>query len=495
MTEQADYTQRQLGPDGLSKWAVFLPACSGALAFIVGRNMTKPLDPARLPVGLPNVEMINWMNLQEAAFPYRWTLYSGGHAALDLTKESLSEDMMRKRDRQSSFLVGDSGGFQIGKGQWPGDWKAGSGCPAAQAKRDGVLKWLDGMADYSMVLDVPAWVIKDPRTAAATQITTHEQAVAATRYNNDYFMDNRKGIKNGGTKFLNVLQGNTHEAADEWYDTMKDYCDPERYENHFDGWAMGGQNMCDMHLILSRFVALKFEGLLQEGVHDWVHFLGLSKLEWAVMFSDIQRALREYVNPKVTLSFDCASPFLTTANGQIYSGFTLEHDKRWKYSTDKAVDDRLLFQETAPYGDFMRERINPRFTDSVISSKLMAKDVCHRGPGVLNKSGKLAKTSWDSYSYALLMAHNTATHIDAVQSANELYDSGNAWPNQLWNVSGDHAKFRNIVMDIFSQPTREKAEAIINHYDSYWMDIIGGRGFTGKSAKNSLTMFNKLFEV
>jgi hypothetical protein len=47
--------------------------------------------------------------------------------------------------------------------------------------------------------------------------------------------------------------------------------------------------------------------LLQEGIHDWMHFLGTSKLEWAVLLTDIQRAVRKYVNPAFTISFDCAS--------------------------------------------------------------------------------------------------------------------------------------------------------------------------------------------
>ena len=37
--------------------------------------------------------------------------------------------------------------------------------------------------------------------------------------------------------------------------------------------------------------------LLQQGKHDWMHFLGTSKLEWAVLLTVIQRAVRKYVNP------------------------------------------------------------------------------------------------------------------------------------------------------------------------------------------------------
>ena len=48
-----------------------------------------------------------------------------------VSKEDASEDMVRKRD-PNTFMLGDSGGFQIAKGLWEGDWKANSGCPKAQ---------------------------------------------------------------------------------------------------------------------------------------------------------------------------------------------------------------------------------------------------------------------------------------------------------------------------------------------------------------------------
>ena len=64
----------------------------------------------------------------------------------------------------------------------------------------------------------------------------------------------------------------TSQQADDWYAQMKDYCDPKKYPcTHFNGWAMGGQNMCDVHLALKRLVALRFDGLLEKGVHDVMH--------------------------------------------------------------------------------------------------------------------------------------------------------------------------------------------------------------------------------
>jgi hypothetical protein len=477
-------------------YAVFLPAISGFYATFIGKQRVNNdyVDLARMPQALQDMEQFNWLNSQKALFPYRWSLYSGGHANLDLSKDDASEDMVRKRE-PGTIMLGDSGGFQIAKGVWDGDWRAGSGCPKAQKKREQALAWLDGIADYAMTLDIPSFVINE-KNGWKSGISTLDEAVKATHYNNEYFMKHRKGIKNGGTKFLNVLQGGNHTHAEEWYQMMKDYCDPVKYpDTHFNGWAMGGQNMCDVHLVLKRLVALRHDNLLQEGVHDWMHFLGTSKLEWALLLTDIQRAVRRYINPNFTISFDCASPFLATANGQVYHHIDLPHDGKWCYRMSPIVDDKKYSTDTRPFGQaVLADGLIKVFDESPISKNIAMKDVCVYKPGDLNKNGKEGKTSWDSFSYMLLMGHNVWTHIEAVQRANREYDNGK-WPNMLWNSNGDHAKFRDIVDAIFATSDRRESESIIEHYDRYWMDVVGTRGFKGKKTKNSNTMFNALFEL
>ena len=477
-----------------SDYAVFLPAISGFYSTFVGKQRNEHyVDPARFPQGLTDMEQLNWLNSTKALFPYRWSLASGGHANLDLSKQDWSEDMVRNRE-PGTFLLGDSGGFQIAKGLWEGDWKANSGCARAQKKRELVLNWLDNVSDYCMTLDIPTWVIHDKKASKACQITTLQEAVDATKFNNEYFMKHRKGIRNGGTRILNVLQGDNHSSADQWYETMKEYCDPIKYpDTHFDGWSMGGQNMCDVHLVLRRLVALRYDNLLQEGVHDWMHFLGTSKLEWAVLLTVIQRAVRKYVNPAFTISFDCASPFLATANGQVYYENVFEHDSKWSYRMGPSADDKKYSLDTRKWSTgVVADGIYPRWEDSPLSDLFKMKDICIYKPGDLNKIGKEGKTSWDSFSYALLMGHNVWMHLTAVQEANRRFDAGEH-PAMMRRSTGDYARFEDIVEAIFAAPDRATAEVIIETYDSYWMEIVGTRGFKGKKTKNARTQFNALF--
>jgi hypothetical protein len=504
-------------------YALFLPAISGFYATFIGKQRNEQyVDPKRFPQALAtkltDMEQMNWLNSQKALFPYKWSLYSGGHADLDLSKNNTSEDMLRKRE-PGSVLVGDSGGFQIAKGLWEGDWKANSGCAQAQNKRAAILTWLDNVADYGMGLDIPTWVVRDDFAKSKCKINDHQEAVDATRFNNEYFMQHRKGVANGGAKFLNVLQGASHGEADEWYETMKEYCDPKKYpDRHFDGWGMGGQNMCDVHLILRRLIALKYDGLLQEGVHDWMHFLGTSKLEWAVLLTVIQRVVRRYVNPAFTISFDCASPFLATANGQVYYENSFPLDGKWSYKMMSSADDKKYSSDTRKFSTaVLQDGIFPTFTDSPITDMCQMKDICIYKPGVRqahisdedfdpydpdhyvvvpdkNKNDKIGRTSWDSFSYALLMSHNVWMHLTAVQEANRKFDNG-VYPGMMRRqVTGE--RFEDIVERIFSATTRQASEDIIQKYENYWTEIIGGRGRSGKKTRHVTdTHYKTLFEV
>jgi len=473
-------------------FAHFLPATSGFYATFIGKQMhTDYVDPSRIPSNFKHgVESLNYLNPNEGQFQYKWCLYSAGHADLDLSKDSPKEDMFRKRDRSTSWVLGDSGGFQIGKGKWEGDWKDPY-CPRAQKKRELVLNWMDEMMDYGMILDIPAWVARSPEGAKASGVGSYEEALKATDINNEYFMKHRTGA----CKFLNVLQGENHADADAWYEHMKHYSDPKQHPgNHLNGWSMGGQNMCDVHLVLKRLVALRFDGLLEKGVHDVMHFLGTSKLEWATLLTDIQRAVRKYHNENFMVTFDCASPFLATANGQIYCELETEDRTKWVYRMVPSIDDKKLSTDTTKFSEaFIREGKHSSFLDSPITDGLKAKDICIYGPGDLNKVGKEGKTSWDSFSYAVMMGHNVWMHINAVQEANRQYDNG-IIPDMLVNETFDRIMFRDIVEAIFATDDRSIADAIIKEYSKYWMSIIGTRGATGKKTMNASTQFGNLFE-
>jgi hypothetical protein len=247
-----------------------------------------------------------------------------------------------------------------------------------------------------------------------------------------------------------------------------------------------------------------------------MHFLGTSKLEWAVLLTVIQNAVRRHVNPAFTISFDCASPFLATANGQVYFENVFPDNEKWSYRMAPSADDKKYATDTRPWAQgVVQDGIYANWQDSPISSMLQMKDICIYKPGVakpgitvtpenfqdpeiydvlpdLNKNGKWGRTSWDSFSYMLLMGHNVYLHLTAVQEANRRFEAGEH-PAMMRSSGPGGEYFEDLVEAIFAAPTKQDSLDIIAGYSSYWMEIVGTRGFKGKKALNSLTNFNSLF--
>ena len=479
------------------EWAQFLPAVSSFYISGLGKQRKgEPyFDLARIPASFNgDVEKLNFLNSKEGLYYYKWGLYSAGHANLDTTVDDHAESIIRERE-QGTFMLGDSGGFQILKGQWPADWKDPN-CPRAMKKRQTVLKWMDTYMDYGMCLDIPSqslttFDMKDKNGVSLHGISTIEEAISATHINNEYFIKNRSGK----CKFLNVLQGRTHQQSDDWYDEMKKYCDPNIYpDNHFNGWAFGGQTKIDVHLMLRRMVDIIHDGLLQEGKHDLIHCLGVSILEYAVLFTDIQKAIRKNHNPKLQITFDCASPFFSAAKGLAYFNNNIEDGKKWSYSMEKTAENKDYAIDNRKFRDgVLADGIHKVFTDSPVTDTLLMKDLCYRGHGFIGQHGKETKTSWDTLSYTLLQSHNVYQHISAVQEANRKYETGITPAMLKQDLTG--LTFKQVIDDVFAQKTKQASHDVIDAHSNLWKQMqSGSQGMSGKKTVNSLTKFNELFE-
>ena len=419
-------------------YAVYLPAISSFYStYIAKQRLEKFIADDRIPAGFDRgIEGMNFLNPEEGYFTYKYGLYSAGHAQLDLQKSLTQESMIQQRDRNNTMILGDSGGYQIGKGVLKFDWLNFDG-PAANKTRQSILEWLELTADWSMMLDVPTWAcdhIHSPKTG----LKSFEDCLDKTRFNNDYFLMNRLGQ----TKWLNVLQGGDWDTAEKWYQGVKEFSDPAgKYAGReAEGWAMGGANMCKMDITLRRLMILREDNLLKG--KNWMHFLGTAQLDWSCYLTSIQRQIRKHINEEFTISFDCASPFIATAHGLVYTN--AQHTpKRWSVIMDKAPDNKALAGSDIPFpfeseigrrlvmGDIAYYNLGTKKTDAELGVDAKGKQIkfdhlnsdhYHEVPR-LNKLGKIPnKTSWDSFAYALMMGHNVECHIKAVQRANQLMD-------------------------------------------------------------------------
>jgi hypothetical protein len=475
--------QEHLGPKSRD-FAVFLPAISNFYNTFISKQRVSGgthIPSERIPQGFENgVEGLNFLNPEKGMFTYPTALYSAGHACLNMEQVNDRDSMVVNRDREFSTIVGDSGGYQIGRGVIKFDWKDFEGNKANKVRSD-ILNWLELTSDWAMTLDVPTWAADD-LNSPKTGLTSFKDTLDGTIYNNKFFQKNRLGQ----TKLLNVLQGDDWETAQTWYDAVKDF--------EFEGWAMGGINMCDMEVMLKRLIIMRDENKLDG--KDWMHVLGTSQMDWACYLTGVQRQVRKHINPNFTISFDSASAFLSTANGLVYTYNSYTPD-RWSFVMDKAPDDRNLKGSKIPFP-----------FQSGIGSRLNMGDVCYYGDGDLNKNGKIGATSWDSFSYCLMMAHNVENQIRAIQVANDFNDieatkykpQVKHWRKTKASDKTDESSifvprnilyFNTLVEEVF---TSEKPMEVINNASSFLADIRGNRWARATGGGKGTNNFSSLFE-
>jgi hypothetical protein len=407
-TNRVNFTERH----EKGGWAVYLPAISGFYTAQMSKMDRDPNFIGRpMPAGFEDLHYgLDYLNKDRGYYHYKWGLYSAGHAYLDTKKSDVEEAMVQKRDRNHTMILGDSGGFQIATGVIKLDWATVKG-PGGDKLREQILRWLEHTSDWSMTLDVPAFAAVG-NLSKKTGLKRFEDTLDITVHNLNYFIKNRVP---GATKFLNVLSGSSPDTSKTWFDAVIPYSIPAcvegmgyEPERTLEGYAFAGINMKHMPSVLNRMIDLReingFEG------KDWIHFLGIGRLDWACYLTSIQRQLRKHYNPDITVSFDAASPYVATAYGLCYNYNSFD-SKRLTYQMDKAVDQK----------DMKGSQLAMPF-QSPIMDRLVVGDLCVLGDKDPNKNGKIGKTSWDTFSYCLYMSHNVYNHIQSVQEINRLAD-------------------------------------------------------------------------
>jgi hypothetical protein len=166
---------------------------------------------------------------------------------------------------------------------------------------------------------------------------------------------------------------------------------------------------------------------------------------------------------------------------------------------DKAPDNKILANSDIPFP-----------FESEIGRRLVMGDICWYAPCMLNKIGKEGKTSWDSFSYALMMGHNVYCHIVAVQRAQQLMDIeiANTKGRLNWrhwrkaksvDVSDEYSEwvprnilyFSNFVEELFETKTKKEAFDLIYQARSFLQDLDGAR-MKKVPARNT---FSSLFDI
>jgi hypothetical protein len=379
-------------------FAVYLPAMQYHYASAVGSN--KLIKNRDFPAGIKLTDL-DFLNPKSKLWHYGYALYSAGQ----FTDASPKACCVTNRDRNKTIVLGDSGGFQIGKGTLKGTEhfkKAKTSAEIGAMWRDSVdirrwiVQWLETHSDYAMTIDMPLWAKLPSNKNTPFHNCTVNELIDLTKVNLEYIKRHRQGR----TKWLNVLQGTDPKNSKLWWDAVKGY--------RFGGWALAGDVgwRGGLENVLYYVLTMRDDNAFEKG-QDWMHVLGVSQPTWAVLLTALQKSLRHHCdNSLLRVSYDSASPF--QAGGRMqkvvrYPKFT-SNVSSWVMTMHEAPINPLY----AGTGDTYRFPYPSPIGDLLSLSHLNI------------RGGDFQKVPYDAVSNHLLINHNIWVYVRSFLEANEL---------------------------------------------------------------------------
>jgi hypothetical protein len=384
------------------KFAVYLPAMQYHYASAVDdTEKNKKISKTReFPSGLTMVDL-DFLNPKSKLWHYGYALYSAGQ----FTDARPKACAVHSRDRKHTTILGDSGGYQIGKGTLRGTEhlkKAKSSAEVCELWRQSsdirkwIVQWLEANSDYAMTIDMPLWAKMPSNNKTPFHKCSVDELIELTVGNLEYI----KRHSRGKTKWLNVLQGHRDNDSKQWWDAVKGY--------RMGGWALAGNVgwRGGLQSVLQMVLTMRDDNAFERG-QDWMHVLGVSQPTWAVLLTSIQRAIRKHCdNSEFRISYDSASPFQAGGRYQ------------------KVVRYPKFTKDVASWAMTMHEApVNPIYAESgsdyhfpyssPIGDLLTLNHLNIRG-------GELQKAAYDTVSNHLLTNHNVWVYVRGFLEANEL---------------------------------------------------------------------------
>jgi hypothetical protein len=380
------------------KFAVYLPAMQYHYASAVDNN--KLLKGRDFPKEIKLTDL-DFLNPKSKLWHYGYALYSAGQ----FTDARPKACAISNRDRKHTTVLGDSGGFQIGKGTLRGTEllkRAKSSAEVCELWRQSgdirkwIVQWLEANSDYAMTIDMPLWAKFESNSKTPFHKCSVQELIDLSIGNLDYIKRNARGK----TKWLNVLQGTTPKDSKQWWDAVKSY--------RMGGWALAGNVgwRGGLENVLYYVLTMRDDNAFDKG-QDWMHVLGVSQPTWAVLLTSIQRAIRKHCdNSEFRISYDSASPF--------QAGGRYQKVVRYPKFT-KDVSSWAMTMHEAP--------VNPIYADSgsdyhfpyssPIGDLLTLNHLNIRG-------GEFQRGAYDTVSNHLLTNHNVWVYVRSFLEANEL---------------------------------------------------------------------------
>lgn len=380
------------------EFAVYLPAMQKHYASAVDDN--KLIKGREFPKGIKLTDL-NFLDPKSKLWHYGYALYSAGQFTDAFPKACV----VTNRDRKNTIVLGDSGGFQIGKGTLSGTEHLKRAVTSAEVCelwrgsgdiRKWIVQWLEANSDYAMTIDMPLWARYPSNSKTPFHKCSVQELIDLSIENLEYIKLNSRG----NTKWLNVLQGTTKQVSKQWWDAVKDF--------RMGGWALAGNVGWRGGLgnVLRYVLTMRDDNAFDKG-QDWMHVLGVSQPIWAVLLTAVQRSIRKNCdNDKFRVSYDSASPFQAGGRYQKvvrYPKFTKDVAS-WTMTMHEApvnpiyapTGSRFHFPYPSPVGDLLTlNHLNIR-------------------------GGEFQRGAYDTVSNHLLTNHNVWVYVRSFLEANEL---------------------------------------------------------------------------
>ena len=348
--------------------AVYIPSVSPGYAISAyDQNWQRPL-----PSGI-NPGDLNFLDPKNPLFRISHVMSSAGQA-MDQKRPCI----ITERDRTQTMLICDSGGYQIASGNLK---------IRDDSDRLRILRWLERHGDWCMTLDVPT----GPLDTQGYAYSSFRHCLDTTLDHLRFFQANRQ---QGATKFLNVLQGNTTQQTDIWYNAVKHF--------EFEGWAFAGVLRHNFFNLCRRIIKMANENKIQD--RNWIHVLGTNELQSAVGLTALQRAINDHINKKLRISYDTSSPFRILGWEQVYQAIRFDRNTMTlptaKLPNDKRfVGSNIRFPWPSPIGD------------------------CLTMGDLYVRQGANQSNYRDTQAGFYLANHNLSALCYAVATANRIFDS------------------------------------------------------------------------